>query len=184
MREDGGKRRQEPFSEEDTDQPAPFPENGSWHRFQEHRRMIRLTDRPIDVAAVLDDVRSPAAGAVVLFLGTVREWTGPRQTRFLRYESYAAMAERVLIDLRTEAQRRWPLLGCSIVHRLGELAVGETSVAIAVSAAHREPAFEAGKWLIDRIKEAVPIWKEEHWADGTSQWVHPGEHTASAPGEK
>ena len=93
------------------------------------------------------------------------------------------MAERMLADLGSEAQRRWPLLGCAIVHRVGELAVGEPSVAIAVSAAHREPAFEAGKWLIDRIKEAVPIWKEEHWTDGTSQWVHPGQDAASAPEE-
>ena len=135
--------------------------------------MIHLSDTPIDAAAVLNAVRSPAAGAVVLFLGTVRDATGGRQVRYLRYESYVAMAVRSLQDLRSEAQRRWPLLGCAIVHRLGELAVGETSVAIATSAAHREPAFEAGKWLIDRIKEVVPIWKQEHWSDGTSQWVHP-----------
>jgi len=143
--------------------------------------MIRLTQIPIDAAAVLDEVRTPAAGAVVLFLGTVRERTGQRQVRFLRYESYAAMAERTLLDLQTEAQRRWPLLGCSIVHRLGELAVGETSAAIAVSAAHRGPAFEAGQWLIDRIKEVVPIWKQEHWADGTSQWVHPDVEKVPCP---
>jgi molybdopterin synthase catalytic subunit len=143
--------------------------------------MIHLTDTPIDVAAVLEEVRSPAAGAVVLFLGTVRESTGQRQVRFLRYESYAAMAERTLLDLQGEAQGRWPLTGCAIVHRLGEMAVGETSVAIATSAAHREPAFEAGKWLIDRIKETVPIWKQEHWADGTSQWVHPQQDAETAP---
>jgi molybdopterin synthase catalytic subunit len=142
--------------------------------------MIRLTDTPIDAAVVLDEVRSHAAGAVVLFLGTVRESSGERQVRFLRYESYTAMAERTLRDLQDEAKRRWPLSGCSIVHRLGDLAVGETSVAIATSAAHREPAFEAGKWLIDRIKEVVPIWKQEHWADGTSGWVHPAKVPAEA----
>jgi molybdopterin synthase catalytic subunit len=76
------------------------------------------------------------------------------------------------------------LAGCSIIHRLGGLVVGETSVVIAVSAAHRGPAFEAGQWLIDRIKEIVPIWKCEHWADGTNQWIHPGLDAPAAPGER
>jgi molybdopterin synthase catalytic subunit len=84
------------------------------------------------------------------------------------------MAEQTLADLEAEARRHWPLVGCAIVHRLGELAVGETSVAIAASAAHRQQAFEAAEWIIDRIKQIVPIWKQEHLADGTSQWVHPG----------
>jgi len=145
--------------------------------------MIQLTYHRIDVAAVLDAVRSPAAGAVVLFLGTVRERTEDRRTLGLEYECYAEMAERILVALETEAIQRWALAGCSIVHRLGELTVGETSVAIAVSAAHRGPAFEAGQWLIDRIKEIVPIWKREHWADGQSQWVHPGLDAPAAPGE-
>ena len=69
--------------------------------------------------------------------------------------------------------RRWPLRRVCIVHRIGALELGEASVAIAVSAPHRQAAFEAGKWLIDTIKEVVPIWKKENWADGTSQWVHP-----------
>jgi molybdopterin synthase catalytic subunit len=143
--------------------------------------MVHLTHNPIDPTAVLEEVRSAAAGAVVLFLGTVREMTGDRQTQFLRYEGYATMAERTLADLESDARRRWPLVACHIVHRLGEMAVGETSVAIAVSAGHREPAFDAGKWLIDRIKQTVPIWKQEHWTDGTSQWVHPGLDAAARP---
>ena len=146
--------------------------------------MIQLTSSPIDVNAVLDAVRTPAAGAVVLFLGTVREITAGRQTRSLEYQCYAQMAEQTLANLEAEARQRWPLLGCSIVHRLGSLVVGEVSVAIAASAAHREPAFQAGKWLIDRIKQVVPIWKQEHMADGTSQWVHPGLDASVASGEK
>jgi molybdopterin synthase catalytic subunit len=135
--------------------------------------MIQLTDDTIDVTEVIDAVRRPAAGAVVLFLGTVRETTGSRKTSSLEYECYAEMAEKKLRQLEAEARERWPLQQCAIVHRLGHLPVGEISVAIALSAAHRRPAFEAGGWLIDRIKEVVPIWKKENYVDGTSDWVHP-----------
>jgi molybdopterin synthase catalytic subunit len=94
------------------------------------------------------------------------------------------MAEAKLAELEEEARRRWPLVGVAIVHRLGHLEVGEASVAIAVSAAHRRAAFEAGQWFIDRIKEVVPIWKKENWADGTGEWVHPGlEAPLPTPGD-
>ena len=136
--------------------------------------MIELTHQPIDVPAVLRAVESPVAGAVVLFLGTTRGLTAGRRTAALDYECYPEMAHKKLAELAAEAARRWPLVACTMVHRLGRLEVGETSVAVAVSAAHRQAAFEAGQWLIDAIKEAVPIWKRELWADGTSQWVHPG----------
>ena len=140
--------------------------------------MIELTRNPIDLTVAVEAVRSPAAGAVVLFLGTAREMTGQRRTRSLEYEAYPEMARAKLAELDQEARRRWALVECAVVHRLGQVEVGELSVAIAVSAAHREPAFEAGKWLIDRIKQIVPIWKKENWADGTCQWVHPGLESA------
>jgi len=146
--------------------------------------VIRLTENPIDAAAVLDSVASPAAGAVVLFLGTVREMTDGQQTVSLEYESYAEMAEKKLAELATEARAKWPLTGHAIVHRLGTLPVGETSVAVAVSAPHRREAFEAGRWLIDRIKQVVPIWKKENYADGTGDWVHPQPNDATAPDER
>lgn len=136
--------------------------------------MIRLIDGPIDPAQVLAEVSSKEAGGMVLFLGTTREMTDGRQTLWLDYECYGEMAERKLAELEAEAFRRWPLVGCSIVHRLGRVDLGQASIAIAVSSAHRQNAFEAGKWLIDTIKEDVPIWKQEHWADGTTEWVHPG----------
>ncbi len=136
--------------------------------------MIQLTREPIDAADLLRRVSSPRAGAVVLFLGTVREITGDRRTSSLEYECYPEMAESKLAELEAEARRRWPLVECVIVHRLGHLELEEASVAVAVSTAHRQTAFEAGKWLIDTLKEVVPIWKKENWADGTSQWVHPG----------
>jgi molybdopterin synthase catalytic subunit len=145
--------------------------------------MIQLTRDPIDVTGVVEAVQSPKAGAVVLFLGTVREFTERRQTRSLEYECYAEMAEKKLAELEAEARRRFGLLGCAVVHRLGHLEAGQTSVAVAASAAHRREAFEAGKWLIDRIKEVVPIWKKENWADGTSQWVHPGSDASTTPEE-
>ena len=136
--------------------------------------MIQLTDNPIDTQAVLAAVATPAAGAVVLFLGTTREFTHGRQTTSLDYEAYRPMAEKTLSDLANEARRRWAIEKLCIVHRLGHVPLGEASVAVAVSTPHRVAAFEAGQWLIDRLKEVVPIWKKEHWADGQSAWVHPG----------
>lgn len=144
---------------------------------------IELTDQPIDPAVVLQTVHSVDAGATVLFVGTTRRMTGDRQTESLDYECYREMAEEQLRRLAGEAQQQWALLGIGIVHRLGRVPVGEPSVAIAVSSAHRAPAFEAGRWLMDRIKEVVPIWKRERFADGTTQWVHPasGESGSDTP---
>jgi molybdopterin synthase catalytic subunit len=135
--------------------------------------MVALTESPLDTTALLAQVASNEAGAIVLFLGTTREFTKGKQTLSLDYECYPQMAEKKLAELEGEARRRWPLTGCSIVHRLGRLELGEASIAIAVSSPHRADAFAAGQWLIDTIKEVVPIWKQENWADGTSEWVHP-----------
>jgi molybdopterin synthase catalytic subunit len=136
--------------------------------------MIKLVHEPIDSQAVLDSVASHDAGAVVLFLGTTRAVTHGRRTESLDYECYPEMAEKKLAELEAQARERWPLVGCAIVHRLGHLRLGEASIAIAVSSPHRAVAFAAGQWLIDTIKEVVPIWKRENWADGTTEWVHPG----------
>ena len=135
--------------------------------------MIELTREPIDATALLTSVQTPAAGAVVLFLGTVGVFTHPRQTSHLQYEAYHAMARGKLAELEQTAQARWNLTGCAIVHRLGTIELGDASVAVAVSSPHRGSAFEAGQWLIDTLKEVVPIWKRELWADGTTEWVHP-----------
>ena len=135
--------------------------------------MIELTSEPIDTNSLLEEVTSPAAGAVVLFLGVTRGVTGNRETESLDYECYPEMATKKLRELEAQARQRWPIEGCAIVHRLGHLAVEEASVAVAVSSAHRRPAFEAGQWLIDTLKEVVPIWKKENWADGSTEWVHP-----------
>jgi molybdopterin synthase catalytic subunit len=138
---------------------------------------IELTNEPIDFAALTESVRSPMAGAVVLFLGTVREMTGDRQTIALDYEAYPDMARDRMQALADEACARWPIVAAAIVHRLGHMELGDVSVAVAVSCPHRKEAFEAGRFLIDRLKEEVPIWKQENWADGSKEWVHPGAPT-------
>lgn len=143
--------------------------------------VIRLTDGPIDFAALTEEMRSNQAGAVVLFLGTVREMTEGRRTIALDYEAYRQMAEAKLQELVDEARARWPVVKAGIVHRLGRLELGDISVAVAVSTPHRQQAFEAGKYLIDRLKQVVPIWKKENWADGSTEWVHPGVESNSAP---
>ena len=136
--------------------------------------MVQLTRDPIDTQQVLAQVTSTRAGAIVLFLGTTRELTGGRRTLWLDYDCYPEMACEQLAQLEQQAKERWSLEACAIVHRLGRVDLAEVSVAVAVSSAHRAVAFEAGQWLIDRLKEVVPIWKQEHWADGTTEWVHPG----------
>lgn len=136
--------------------------------------MIQLTHNPIDHAALTESVRSTQSGAVVLFLGTVREFTAGRQTTHLDYEAYPQMAEAQLLALEEEATRRWPIERVAIVHRLGRMELGDISVAVAVSCPHRDQAFEAGRFLIDQLKVTVPIWKKENWADGSAEWVHPG----------
>src|SRR5438067_2492554 len=109
--------------------------------------MIALTNEPIDPAAAIAQVTTNDAGAVVLFLGTTREFTHGRQTASLDYECYPEMAKKKLAELEGQARQRWPLTGAFILHRLGRLELGEASIAVAVSSAHRADAFAAGSWL-------------------------------------
>jgi len=133
--------------------------------------MVTLTCDPIDSTALLESVRSSQAGAVVLFLGTVREMTDGKRTVALDYDAHDEMALAKMRELHAEACSRWPVTAAGIVHRLGHVELGEISVAVAVSCPHRSDAFEAGRHLIDRLKEVVPIWKQENWDDGTTEWV-------------
>jgi molybdopterin synthase catalytic subunit len=135
--------------------------------------MIRLTHDAIDYHALTEQVRRPVCGAVVTFLGTVRDLTDGRETVALDYEAYPGMAEKKLAEIERETRERWPVGEMALVHRLGHLDVGAVSVAVAVSCPHRAQAFEACRYAIDRLKELVPIWKKENWADGTTEWVHP-----------
>jgi molybdopterin synthase catalytic subunit len=144
--------------------------------------MFRLTREAIDYGALTESVRSPRCGAVVLFLGTVRDLTGEQVTVFLDYEAYGPMAEKKLEEIEAEVRRRWPVGEIAMVHRLGRLDVGEVSVAVAVSCPHRREAFEACQYAIDTLKELVPIWKKENAPDGTGEWVH--QSTPASGGRK
>jgi molybdopterin synthase catalytic subunit len=131
---------------------------------------IDLVETPIDINAVLAQVNHAQAGAVVVFLGTVRDNNRGRHVKYLEYEAYQAMARKEMRKVAADAQRQWPLLSIAIVHRLGHLEIGEISVAIAVAAGHRSEAFEAARFAIDTLKHTVPIWKKEVWADG-AVWI-------------
>jgi len=134
--------------------------------------MTRLTREPIDYHALTESVRDPHSGAVALFLGTVRDLTGDEVTVFLDYEAYGPMAEKKLAEIEADVRRRWKVGNVAMIHRLGRLAVGDVSVAVAVSTPHRAEAFEACRFAVDTLKELVPIWKKENAPDGTGEWVH------------
>ncbi len=134
--------------------------------------MVELTRETIDTGRLLASVTHPDCGAEVLFVGTTRQWTAGVETHFLEYDAYMEMALKMLENLEAEARQRWPIRDIAIVHRLGRVDIQEASVAVAVGAPHRGDAFEAARWLIDRIKEQVPIWKCEH-GQKPAQWVHP-----------
>jgi molybdopterin synthase catalytic subunit len=135
--------------------------------------MLHLTREAIDYARMTEMVRRPHCGAVVVFLGTVRDLTSEQVTVALDYDAYAPMAEKKIAEIEQETRQRWPVGEMAILHRLGHLQVGEVSVAVAVSCPHRGDAFEACRFAIDRTKELAPIWKKENWADGRTEWVHP-----------
>lgn len=127
---------------------------------------VRLVREAIDTEAVVSRLQQPADGGVVIFKGVVRDNTRGRRTLYLDYEAYEAMALRQMESLALEARERFAVRGASIVHRLGRLEIGETSVLIVVAAAHRGAAFEACRWMIDTLKKTVPIWKKEYFGDG------------------
>jgi molybdopterin synthase catalytic subunit len=141
--------------------------------------MVRLTHDPIDHTTLTEAVRRPGCGAVVTFLGTVRDLTGVEVTEALEYEAYPPMAVRTMAEISAEVGSRWPVGDVALVHRLGRLGVGEISVAVAVSSPHRADAFAACRYAIDRLKEVVPIWKKDV-GPARSEWVHP-HPTAEAP---
>jgi molybdopterin synthase catalytic subunit/molybdopterin converting factor small subunit len=132
----------------------------------ESTAQIALVQEPINPSAILREIKAGADGAVCLFDGIVRDNTRGRATLHLDYEAYDEMALKQMHLLRSEAIGRFGVRDVAIVHRLGRLHVGETSVFIAVASAHRAAAFDACRWVIDTLKKTVPIWKKEHFADG------------------
>jgi molybdopterin synthase catalytic subunit len=127
---------------------------------------VELGTAIIPSAQVLDEMKSATDGAVCVFDGIVRDNTRGRKSLFLDYEAYEEMALSQMRSLATEALTKFPIRDVALLHRLGRLEVGETSVLIVVASAHRGAAFDACRWLIDTLKKTVPIWKKEHFADG------------------
>ncbi len=134
------------------------------------RQFVAIVRDPIDAPALFARLLRGEDGAAVLFEGVVRNHSRGQATLYLEYEAYEPMALAQMQRLAGEALRDHAIDGIALVHRLGRLEIGETSVAIAVTAAHRGPAFDACRSTIDRLKKTVPIWKKEHFADG-AVWV-------------
>jgi len=132
--------------------------------------LISITEKPIDVNKLLNDVSEQSSGASVLFTGTVRDHNKQDKVSKLHYEAYQEMAEKILQEIENEIHTKWKINKFVAIHRTGTLKVGEVSVAIAVSAEHRKEAFEACKFGIDSIKEKAPIWKKEFAESGT-EWL-------------
>jgi molybdopterin synthase catalytic subunit len=132
--------------------------------------MIEITSEPLSLARCVAAVEAPQCGAIVTFLGTVRDHSDGKRTDYLEYEAYPEMAEEVLHTIVQEAHDRWHIGHVAVQHRIGRLEIGEPSVVIAVSAPHRAEAFAACRHIIERLKQIVPIWKKEY-GEGGEVWV-------------
>ncbi|MCG9129583.1 molybdenum cofactor biosynthesis protein MoaE [Candidatus Poribacteria bacterium] len=135
--------------------------------------MFKITSEVITGEEVRDAVETPDAGAVVLFFGTVRNNTGGRATKYLEYEAYPPMAEKKMSEISEEIAEKWGIDRVAMIHRVGKLEIGEVSVAVAVASPHRKDGFKACEYAMNRLKQIVPIWKREVWADGEAEWVKP-----------
>jgi len=135
--------------------------------------MFKITAEVIDTQSVIRAVEADDAGAIVHFLGTVRNNTGGRRTLYLEYEAYAPMAEKKMAGIGHESREKWGLDRVAMIHRVGRVEIGEVSVAVAVASPHRSDGFEACKYAMDRLKQVVPVWKREVWEDGAEEWVKP-----------
>jgi len=135
--------------------------------------MFRVTTEPLDVQQINHLVKRPTDGAVVTFDGIVRNNFDGRQVRHLEYEAYASMAEKKMAEIAGEVRDKFAVGEVAMVHRVGRLDIGDSSILIAVAAPHRQPAFEACAYAMDRVKQEVPVWKKEFFSDGESHWVQP-----------
>ena len=132
--------------------------------------LFSIVDTPIVTDDVIKKVQSANAGAITVFIGTVREMTNGKRTLSLEYDAYVPMAVKSLKKIGDEIEEKWADAKVAITHRIGRLEISETAVVIAVSSPHRQAAYEANQYAIERIKEIVPIWKKEYWEDGT-KWI-------------
>ncbi len=139
---------------------------------QTERSWVAVTEAVLEVEPLLAYVQQAHCGAVDLFVGMVRNHAEGRPVAATEYEGYPEMGVEELQRIAGESLQRWELGRVAVHHRLGRLAVGEVSVVIAVSAPHRQAAFEACRYIIEAIKERLPVWKKEHWADGQASWKY------------
>lgn len=137
-----------------------------------------ITVEPIQIDDCIKKVVRPEAGAISTFIGIAREFTRGKRTLYLEYDAYVSMAEKQLARIGDEIKAKWPDAEVAIAHRIGRLEISDVAVAIAVSTPHRDAAFQASRYAIERIKEIVPIWKKEYWEDG-SKWIGNQKETAS-----
>jgi len=142
------------------------PVSGGASNGERPSRHVAIVREVIDTAALLSTIKRGEDGAAIVFEGTVRNNTRGRRTLYLDYEAYEPMALKQMEELAAQALRDFKIRDVAIVHRLGRLEIGETSVSIVVASAHRAAAFEACRWLIDTLKKTVPIWKKEYFEDG------------------
>ena len=139
------------------------------------KKLFEITAAAVSVDEVVARLADPGVGAVVTFIGVVRGETDGREVRYLEYEAYPEMADEQLRQIGEEIRERWKTIReVAILHRVGRLEIGETAVVIALSAAHRPEVFDALRYAINRLKEIVPIWKKEAWADGDGEWKSEG----------
>ena len=135
--------------------------------------MFKITSDEIELGDVIRAVETRDAGAIVHFLGVVRNNTEGREVSYLEYEAYPPMAEKKMAEIAQEIHEKWGLDRVAMIHRVGRLEIGEVSVAVAVASPHRKDAFEACHYAMNRLKQIVPIWKREVWVDGEEEWVKP-----------
>ena len=135
--------------------------------------MFKITSDEIELGDVIRAVETGDAGAIVHFLGVVRNNTEGREVSYLEYEAYPPMAEKKMAEIAQEIHEKWGLDRVAMIHRVGRLEIGEVSVAVAIASPHRKDAFEACHYAMNRLKQIVPIWKREVWTDGEEEWVKP-----------
>lgn len=134
--------------------------------------MIEITDKPIDVQKIIDAASSHQAGAVNVFIGTVRDNANTKKVLRLEYEAYHAMAIAEIKNIVQQAARQWPIVGHAVSHRVGTVAPGDVAVVVAIASPHRKESFAACQFTIDTLKAHVPIWKKEVYEDG-AEWISP-----------
>ncbi len=132
--------------------------------------MEYITDKPIKLSEHVDIAHDPKAGAVVLFSGETRNHSQGRAVDYLEYEAHIDMAQKTIKEIISEAKNKWPLYYAHCTHRIGRVDISETAVVVVTSSAHRKDAYDANRYIIDRVKKEAPIWKKEYFSDGKESW--------------